>query len=96
MKVMLLMCLETKTTKLTSPEEKKEEKTTLGLCIYLIRNPMLSCSYVLPFEYCWLLNKETNKQTNKQTIRGGETPPDGENEKKVKKKHTNFLRLLRT
>ena len=54
---------------MTSPEEKigkKEEKTTLGVYIYLIRNPMLSCSYVLPFGNYWLLNK--NKQKNKQTI----------------------------
>ena len=34
----------------------------LGVYIYLIRNPMLSCSYVPPFGYYWLLNKETNKQ----------------------------------
>ena len=68
MKLMLLMCLEMYTTKLTSPEEEKkeEEKTTLGVYIYLIHNPMLSCSYVPPFGYYWLLNKEINKQTNKE------------------------------
>ena len=50
------------------PWRKKEEKMTLGVYIYLIHNPMLSCSYVLPFGYYWLLNKERNKQTNLQVV----------------------------
>ena len=51
--------------------KKEEEKTTLGVYIFLIRNPMLSRLYVPPFGCYWLLNKETNKQTNKLCLPNG-------------------------